>query len=41
MICLVGVLIILGSLVGGYLLYAKTDQLDRQIRVELGEGRER
>jgi hypothetical protein len=41
MICLVGALIILGSLVGGYLLYTNTDRLDRQIRAELEEGRGR
>lgn len=37
MICLVGVLIIVGALVGGFLLYVKTDQLDREIRAQLEE----
>ncbi len=41
MIGIVGALIILGSLVGGYLLYVQTDRLDRQIRAELEEGRGR
>ena len=41
MICLVGALIIVGSLVGGALLYMKTDRLDREIRTQLEERRER
>ncbi len=41
MICLVGALIILGSLVGGYLLYRNTDRLDREIRAQLEERRGR
>jgi len=41
MICLVGALIILGTLVGGFLLYLKTDRLDREIRAQLEERRAR
>ncbi len=41
MINIVGALIIIGSLVGGYLLYVQTDRLDREIRAQLEERRER
>ncbi len=41
MIGLVGALIILGTLVGGFLLYMKTDRLDRDIRAQLEERRGR
>jgi hypothetical protein len=37
MIGLVGGLIIVGSLLGGFLLYRQTDRLDREIRAQLGE----
>jgi len=36
-----GTLIIVGSLVGGLLLYLKTDRLDREIRAQLEERRGR
>ena len=41
MICFIGALIILGSLIGGGLLYLKTDRLDREIRAQLEERRGR
>jgi len=37
MTTIVGALIIVGALVGGLLLYLKTDSLDREIRAQLEE----
>lgn len=41
MICLVGVAIIAGALIGGFLLYRSSDALDRDIRAQLEERRGR